>query len=135
LDADAGGTEVSEQLPTEGESTAWKVAFQEYTGQWAFVLSLSRRMVFFLRIIRDGQYWDDPCPGVNHPRNQFIVGTGTLERRGLIKAIYKTEKFKGEDVTRLANWELTPAGELVCELMVLAGLMPAAVKKQRRRAA
>lgn len=118
----------------------WKEALASSTGQWAFVLSLSRTMVFFLAIIRDGTYFDaaqnDEARITRfHVRNRFISGTNSLKNRGLIEEVLETYEIHGKKEWRVANWILTPAGEAVCQLLVFAGLMAEAKPKKAKRAA
>ncbi len=121
-------------------SEVWKQALAEHTGQWAFVLSISRRMVYFLTIIRDGEYHKSGNAPVKigSPRNHFVSTTGCLEARGLIERVHKTRAeiiFGQEKPYTYLDWKLTPAGQLVCQLLVFANLMPEKKRTRKEKAA
>ena len=104
---------------------AWQESLKAYTGQWAFVLNLSRRMVYFLTLIRDKKYyssWDerDKC-GM---RMHFVSSCGSLRERGLIEKVVVMRDY-GRGPTETIDYKLTPAGIVVCKLLVMAELMPA----------
>lgn len=93
----------------------WQQALTDYTGRWAFVLSLSKRMIFGLECIRDAK-------PLERETGHFIPILKSLERRGLVEhwnmpadpAIYTGPRW---------GWKITPAGDAVCTLLVLAGQM------------
>ncbi len=122
-------------------------AFSEYVQAVAFQMSLSKAMIAELHVIRDWGYPRSfPKRGENvalskaeaerdfaeyrkwnstYPREMRHAMTHrpALERRGLA---YSVEPKLGERA-----WHLTRAGALTCELLVEAGLLPAAPRKRR----
>lgn len=115
----------------------WQQALAEHTGQWAFVLTLSRRMVFFLTLIRDGDYWRsydrDRAALYGRHRNHFISANGSLEQRGLIVRVSMKRKLSNGEEIDAINYKLTPAGVVVCRLLVWAGVMPDKRRAARQR--
>jgi hypothetical protein len=125
---------------TDEERTTWKHALAEATGNWAFVLSISRRMVFTLRCVRDGDHGGVFLRGestiLGRTSGQWIPAVGSLMKRGLV---IHTVSDEG------SRYTLSPAGECVCKLLEYAGLMDAKrdpvilpapeVKVRKRRAA
>lgn len=85
----------------------WKSRLAESTGQWAFVLSLSRRMISALELI---------CASESQLQlgMHFATVFRALERRGLVE-------FKLRDHVTECRWELTAAGECVVQLLKHAG--------------
>lgn len=104
--------------------SSWKTAFAEHTGQWAFALTISRRMVFFLRVIRDGHYFETPASTeIGSPMRTFIATNASLVSRGLIERVQRpTNVYRGVQQYG-TDYKLTPAGECVCKLLELAGLL------------
>lgn len=120
-------------------SSDWKAALAESTGNWAFVLTISRRMVFTLQCVRDGigaKYFYEGAPTILGPRSgHWIPSMSSVMKRGLVDHV-------GPDGNR--RYVLTPAGECVVRLLEYAGLMqpkvkpveqPAPVVKLRRKRA
>jgi hypothetical protein len=98
-------------------SDQWKQNFAEHTGQWAFALHLSRRQINALAYLREGR----PLMGLEFPH--FISIEAGLIRRGLIENIWfpmPNDRFPDAKSRYL---KITPAGLVVCDLLVLAGLM------------
>jgi hypothetical protein len=125
-----------------------RVAFSNHVQSVAFQMSLSKGMIAELQVIRDwgyprlfpksgepggGQQYDedwmkkhDRYKGM-FPRvmSHFMVYRPPLERRGLA---YSNPNCPFGD----PQWVLTRAGGLMCELLVEAGLMPAAKSRKKR---
>ncbi len=119
----------------------WRSQLAEATGKWAFVLSLSKRMVFFLNLVRDDVYSWSRDEEVSHyhgfaeHRNHFIGGISALRTRGLVEPVFEQYQHNGKTEVRTKTYRLTPAGEAVCRLCEYVGLMPVEKSKQKRRAA
>lgn len=127
-------------MPANNEEADARKAFTEHVQSVAFQISLSRRMIELLRETRDygfphGANWEEnkahrDIVAIRHHRGPIrkeftshdLVGPiKSLERRGLIifnRTPYESRK-KGELWLRLSL-----AGEIMCELLVTAGLMP-----------
>lgn len=141
------------KLPDHREADA-AARFGSYVQSIAFNLTLSRQMIETLRIIRDfgwplnmtpeqNRYGLEQLRAINGNRNTDLATPfRALERRGLAyhaPSPSDIEFRKMSDAER-AKWNghrhyrLTRPGELVCELLVEAGLMPAAVPAKRKRA-
>jgi hypothetical protein len=93
------------------KSERWKKQLADSTGQWAFVLTLSRRMIWMLQIVRDCEY-----SGLVNAQSSFAT-LKCLERRGLVNFELKLGTPYG------GKWDLTPAGECVVKLCEYAGVM------------
>lgn len=118
------------------EMQEWQRNLAAHTGQWAFVLSLSRNMVFVLRQVRDNTFtWSKP--GARQEQRKlreqcgirydiFVPGIKSLINRGLVQHIERPKDAPME----VPSFVLTPAGIAVCYLLVYAELMP----KQRVKA-
>ena len=124
---------------------------REFTTQIAFHLTLSRQMIGRLQEIKLRQMLADVglsfynhTDEVNDARKQvpdirnFIAADRALEARGLITMTPNWEKVWNQPLAMPAR--LSPAGEHVFELLIMAGVVnklsiPAnAQMKQRRRA-
>jgi len=133
------------EISTGGEIEARR-AFTEHVQSVAFQISLSRRMIDMLREVRDYGFphlgtayseaeWQESlerrdavslrfhkCEGARKDfvTRDFITVGRSLERRGMI--IYNSKPYsdrkKGEPYIKLSL-----AGEIMCELLVTAGLM------------
>jgi hypothetical protein len=101
----------------------WRKALADSTGQWAFVLSLSRRMIGMLQIVRDCTY-----AGIVNG-NTAHATMRCLEHRGLVRFELKIGTPYG------GKWELTPAGECVLQLLEFANLLDAKIPAHKRDAA
>jgi hypothetical protein len=89
----------------------WKRKLADSTGQWAFVLTLSRRMIWMLQIVRDCTYEGL----VNANSSQHTLQS--LEKRGLVQFELNLAKPYG------GKWDLTPAGEHIVKVLEFAGVM------------
>lgn len=89
----------------------WQQKLADSTGQWAFVLTLSRRMIWMMQVVRDCDYSGIVNANVSH------ITLTRLESRGLVIFKFKKEAPFG------GKWELTPAGECIVKLLEFAGLM------------
>lgn len=103
--------------------------FSNYLQSIAFNLTLSKQMIAGLQMIRD--YWVDavPMPSMGSPNykspricqmSHTYTVVQSLTRRGLV---YFIPHPKGDPLGNHQSWKLTTAGNLVCELLVEAGLM------------
>lgn len=125
----------------ENKQAESRAAFSGYVQSVAFNMTLSRNMVDGLANTRD--YWHNaiPMPTVGDPdyksprlyeNNRSVPLMKALERRGLVWHDYvpPTEAPRNH-----RYYKLTRAGELMCELLVEAGLIQAAPKVERKRSA
>ncbi|MGD9883384.1 MAG: hypothetical protein AB7F22_28930 [Reyranella sp.] len=92
--------------------------FREHVQSVAFHLTLSRQMIDALQIVRDTDEWVGS--GALSGFARWVPATRAIERRGLIFHDWREGWPKHHRI-----YQLTKAGELVCELCVEAGLMPA----------
>jgi hypothetical protein len=95
----------------EMKTPEWKKRLAESTGQWAFVLTLSRRMIWMLQIVRDCEY-----SGVVNATSSLAT-LRCLQNRGLVIFELKLGTPYG------GKWSLTPAGESAVQLCEYAGVM------------
>jgi hypothetical protein len=107
--------------------------FSEHVQSIAFNLTLSRRMISLLQTVRDYGF---PGDGIEQKKrsgevtmtpngsHQYIMFSRALQNRGLI--IHKWPVPKGDPTLVLSR-----SGELICELLVEAGLMPKKRLKNR----
>lgn len=129
---------MKDSLPSD-QSNAWKSALAESTGQWAFVLSISRRMVFTLQCVRDGigakPFYKGESTILGVRSGHWIPCMSAIMKRGLVEHVEKDGSM---------HYVLTPAGQCVVQLLEYAGLMqpmakpvniPAPVVKLRRKRA
>jgi hypothetical protein len=124
-------TDKIKAIVTPNDDRSWQQKLSESTGQWAFVLTLSRRMIFALGLVRDGTWRgaERPNPGsiLGRHGGGFVAAVHPLISRGLVW--HKWPEPKGN------YYGLTPAGEAVCRLLEYAGLLaPAEEKPKRKRA-
>lgn len=133
-----------------------RTRFSQYVQSVAFNLTLSRKMIDMLQVVRDYGFphirrddgresakdwekWKEAhqasrfpnAHNTNGTQDGFVVFMNSLERRGLVycnPTPYNERKY-GERGFRLSD-----AGELVCLLLVECGLMvPAVTAKKARR--
>ncbi|MBN7764118.1 hypothetical protein JYP52_23600 [Nitratireductor aquibiodomus] len=95
------------ELPTN-----WQQAFQSFTTSTAFAMQLSHAQVRALDAIKN-----DTWQGSDY--HMFYASARALQRRGLVEF---NRPVKGE--SRSWIYRLTPAGELVLDLIFLAGAVP-----------
>lgn len=145
------------QMPDEGEIINPQVEarknFSAFTQSVAFQISLSKRMVDVLRAVRDHGfphigYGKDASPAEEevyreqqrvfdkhivrgntiYKAHDFVSVIKALERRGLVICYRKGwNNYKKHEKTM----ELSLAGEIMCELLVEAGLIPAELPKRK----
>ena len=101
--------------------------FASHVQSVAFHLTLSRTMIDALQIVRDAD-WSE-MPGSIGKMSRWVPATNSLERRGLIFHDWREGWPKGH-----AIYQLTKAGELVCDLCVEAGLMASQANRKRKAA-
>ncbi len=125
--------------------------FSEYVQSVAFNMTLSRAMIATLHYVRDCETWQQEMatagtegnrlkiiPRASNGADMFIPHIRAVERRGLVEFVdYEMHpdrpgKPMGWRPKGYRPFVLTRAGELVCELLVEAGLMPAAKVRQRK---
>lgn len=138
--------EISRVVPIQDGEADARRAFVEHVQSVAFQISLSKRMIDMMREVRDYGFphlgtkytdaeWQESierrdavsirnhrCESrKNFVTRDFITVGRSLERRGLI--IYNPkpygDRIKGEKYIRLSL-----AGEIMCELLVTAALIP-----------
>jgi hypothetical protein len=132
------GTVVAIRKNREQEA---KAQFSNYVQSIAFNLTLSRAMIEGLTLIRDWNIDRLPMPNMSDHNATSARFSGlsravplvrALERRGLVWHDYVPQM---EAPKNHAYFKLTKAGELVCDLLIEAGLMLARPKKRTARAA
>lgn len=132
--------------------------FSDAVQNIAFQLTLSRRMIGMLQVARDGLWVfgdgldetdKERCARRDLAKSMYQSANGvdnwiplfhSLEKRGLVFRPARVDE--GRDGKHGEFWakhkndykviELTQAGELVCGLLVLAGLMPARQVEQKK---
>lgn len=98
--------------------------FRAHVQSVAFHLTLSRQMIDALQIVRDTDQWVNS--GALSGFARWVPAARAIERRGLIFHDWRKGWPKDHRI-----YQLTTAGELVCELCVEAGLMPARQRKRK----
>lgn len=125
-------TDLREKLVAKKQEEA-RAAFASYTQAIAFNMTLSRPMVEMLGLLRDytpGDFIGDlkrsATPYIN---SNFVPVIKRLEARGLVWHDYIEPRIapKGHRYHKL-----TRAGELMCDLLIEAGLLAATAKKRER---
>ena len=133
--------------------------FSDHVQAIAFNLTLSRRMIGLLQVARDGlMIWadglNDKSPAalvrrehakqltvLAHGADNIIGLSSALQRRGLIYRPPILDEKNGSDYwgdsrkQGVPLYRLTRAGELVCDLLEEAGLMPAPAYRKSKRTA
>jgi hypothetical protein len=121
---------------------AWQDAFRSSCLQIGFGIKLTRAMVEYLSAVADGVCWDRSKYGAASPYpNNFLATSASLIKRGLIQE--KPDSRTKRDMVRQpdhvsfewTNFELTPAGVHVVELLKLVGLFveaDAAIERKHR---
>lgn len=97
--------------------------FADHVTNTAFFLSVSKKQMHYLEVLYKNPYSKDINGGYYQAlldrsvRDSWYVSMNGLEKKGLaIRVIDKQERNEG-------HWELTKAGELLCEMLVEAGLI------------
>ena len=115
--------------------------FANYTQRVAFNITLSRDMIGMLHVVRDWGCQKQPdevwAPVVHnwksiYPRSDshFVPQVQSLIRRGLVYHDYIEQK---DAPMGHRYYKLTRAGELMCEMLVEVGLLPA-ISSERKTA-
>lgn len=126
-------------------------AFANYVQSVAFNLTLSRSMIGMLQIIRDAPPSTDIYRDDAKWRNtvalrksvdrrvdsHWVPLAHAVQRRGLVIHCPLPEGKKFHECPGHQFYRLTRAGELVCELLVEAGILPAKepARMKKRKAA
>lgn len=127
-------------------NAASRVAFRRYVTRVAFQLTLSEPMIAALKYVRDdpGAWRNeerfkkgsdyDRIRALNTGNTLFITEMKALERRGLV---WWDDPQPKKYPTGHKSHKLTRIGELTCEMLVEAGMMPsqALPEKARKRKA
>lgn len=105
--------------------------FRDHVQSIAFHLTLSRRMIDCLAAIREcepglSSRWSEQMA----QNGRFVPDAHALIRRGLVYHDWRQGWPKDHKI-----YNLTKAGELVCDLCVEAGLMAPRVEQKKRKAA
>lgn len=103
--------------------TNWRQDFTGFTGQMAFVLSLSRNMILGLSCLHHQK-------PLYEFTGHFVPIHCALQRRGLIQHNMCIELNEDEEPREKYWWSITPAGELVIKLLMLAGQIPETLIKE-----
>jgi len=118
----------------ENKQAEARAAFIGYVQSVAFNLTLSRNMVDALWAVREfGTAYNGnnaSIPAIVRSRSVPLMKA--LERRGLVWHDYLPPKEAPSDH---AYHKLTSAGELVCDLLVEAGLIAAKTETRKRKSA
>jgi hypothetical protein len=112
--------------------------FANYVQSVAFNMTLSRHMIEGLGLIRDfGRCFNggnSPVPVSARVNSYAVPIAHALKRRGLVEHYNDVSPSK-KVATAPWVYRLTRAGELTCELLVEADLLPAAMPVKKRKAA
>lgn len=133
-------------MPDAREQIA-REAFANHVQNVAFNLTLSRSMIGVLHVIRDcppsvATFRDDDkyndmrqLRQLGGPRvdSHWVPLARAVERRGLVVHCPLPPGKKHHECPGHLFYRLTRAGELVCDLLVEAGLLPAAEPKPAKR--
>lgn len=122
----------------------WQDAFKASTIRAGFGLVLSRAMAEFISAVADGVHWDRSKYGSAQPYpDNFLATAAALIKRGLINEKprqqaddERNEAHRRDELWTYTQWQLTPAGVCVVELLKLAGLFveaDAAIEKKHRK--
>lgn len=113
----------------------WKEQFRAATLKLGFTLALTKPQLEMLCAVADDVVWDRSLFGTRGFQDSWGVSERALSKRGLIrrKPVTKRAAEAGEQ----SCCELTPAGELVVEMVKLSGMFveadAAIAKKSRKR--
>ena len=126
------------------DATDWKEALRASALSVGFNLQLTKSMLQMLCAVADDVTWDRALfPGLSCPDN-WIGTQASLVKRELIQKKTREEIDSEYAIRRddnrsweWSNYRLTPAGELVVQLIKLAGVFveaDAAIRKKSRSA-
>lgn len=96
--------------------------FAEHVTNTAFFLSVSKKQIRYLEIIyknphpSQGYYSRDVFECTRSDPDNFIASFGALQRKGLVV------REIDDPIRNYGHYELTKAGQLLCEMLVEAGL-------------
>lgn len=136
-------TQLPNKLQTAIEKTpVWQDAFRSCAVKAGFHIGLSRAMVEFISAIADDVCWDRSKWGACAPfPDNFLATSASLVKRGLV--IIKPQEVRDRrkcptDSTmwQWSNFELTPAGRHIVELLKIAGFFveaDAAIEKRGKK--
>ena len=97
--------------------------FAEHVTNTAFFLSVSKKQIRYLDILyhnpwpAQGYYNRDVFGCTRYDPDNWIASYGALTRKGLVVSVIDNAE------RQTGHYELTRAGELLCELLVEAGMM------------
>lgn len=123
----------------------WQGNFRSSCLRVGFGLCLTRAMCEFISAVADGVHWDRSVYGAASPfPDNFLATSRALVKRGLIRFKPEAEREAGRrretktsyDLWSWTQWELTPAGVHVVELLKLAGVFveaDMAIEKKARK--
>ena len=120
--------------------TCWQDDFRSATFRTSFMLTLSQSMLEFLCAVSDGVQWDRSQWSHVHKPDNFLASGRSLQKRGLIvrKSDDEVRKMRHEKCEPFEYnfWKLTPAGEVLVELLKVTGMFvesDASIAKRSRR--
>jgi hypothetical protein len=135
-----------------GSREVQREKFASHVQSIAFQLTMSRRMIDCLRVVRDYGFPHLKGEGTPEEQGNYRENRLVVQRQHSGKRSFVTDNFVGFmrslDNRGLITWNekpwnkklhgertifLTRAGELVCALLVEADLMPSQQKQRRRR--
>lgn len=121
---------LKEKIDSNKQATA-KANFAGYVQSVAFTMTLSKNMVDMLEAVRDYQTGQKLYEqGDGRIQTHTVPLLHSLSRRGLVWHDYVSPAPAGHRYHKL-----TRAGELMCELLVEAGLIQALTEKVKRKRA
>lgn len=127
-------------------TTEWQIAFRQTSLATGFRLALTQSMLEYLCAVSDNTRWNrfwDMLNG-NDKLGAGHATAGALERRGLIADRFKASDsfpnlirgtLNGGMPDLESRYELTPAGRLVVELVLLTGLFVESDASHERKVA
>jgi hypothetical protein len=114
----------------------WKNNFKAYSLRTNFRLDLTRPQMEFLCAVTENVQWDRFQYGGNTAPHNFIASSRSLVIRGLIEEKKHQAKWSGKNIYEIeSRWNLTPAGELLIELLKITGLFIESDNAIERKAA
>lgn len=119
----------------------WQGSFRNYSLRAGFAVHLSTSMLDFICAVADDVRWDHNlywlqrgCPGRDLAVEKCLEKRGLIRRKSL-KYFKDKETYQGHELEcESSNYELTPAGEAVVELIKLAGIFVEADAATRKKA-
>lgn len=96
--------------------------FAEHVTNTAFFLSVSKKQIRYLTVLfhtpwPNRGYYDRPFAGGRSDPDNWVTSYRALTRKGLV------EWAEDDPIRKCGHFQLTKAGQLLCELLIEAGLI------------